>query len=349
MIPTNVGELSAAWLSDLLGARYPDVEIDSITVEPVGSGQMAGSFRITPTYATTGSGPVGAPGTLVAKLAIGERSQREFAAGVFRNEVLFYQRLAPTVTVPVPRCHGSVISPDNTEFVLLLEDMAPAVQGDQIAGCTPHQARAVAVAAAGLHAPRWCDESLFELPGLSLPDHEDRVLMDSVLEPMADVFRARFPLTGREAATVDWLVAEAGDWLERTPQRFALIHGDLRIDNVLFGPDGSVTVVDWQTITVGNALRDIAFLLATSVSTEDRRTAERDIVSAYHTELRNQGVTDHTVDECWTDYVDSLIQAPMIIVFGCAAAMPTERGDRMFMTMLERAAAAIDDLNPGVL
>lgn len=230
MIPTSVGELTAPWPTGLLTPGYPDAEIASVTVEPVGSGQMAGSFRITPTYASTGATSTRAPDTMVAKLAIGERSQREFAAGMFRNEVLFYQQFAPTVTVP--RCHGSVISAVNTEFVLLLEDMAPAVQGDQIAGCSAYQAQAVAVAAAGLHAPRWCDDSLFELPGLSLPDHEDRVPMDSVLEPMADVFRARFPLTGREAATVDWLVAEAGDWLARTPQRFALIHGDLRIDNV---------------------------------------------------------------------------------------------------------------------
>ncbi|WP_156370555.1 hypothetical protein [Nocardia arizonensis] len=33
----------------------------------------------------------------------------------------------------------------------------------------------------------------------------------------------------------------------------------------------------------------------------------------------------------------------------CGAAAPTERGDLMFRTMLERAAAAIDDLSPGAL
>ncbi|MYR08678.1 phosphotransferase [Gordonia sp. SID5947] len=344
-IPTDVEGLSPEWLSEMLRANGHDVGITSVRSEPVGSGQMAGSFRLTPTWTSQGD----LPATMVAKLATGERPQREFASGVFRNEVLFYQRLAPTVTAPVPHCHAAVISDDHTEFVLLLEDMAPSVQGDQIAGCTPEQAHAVALAAARLHAPRWCDESLAALPGLYLPTHDDRVLMDSVLEPMADVFRSRFALSGREAAAIDWLVATAGDWLERPPRRFALIHGDLRVDNILFGPDGGVTIVDWQTITLGNPLRDIAFLLSTSLTTEDRRAHERTIVEAYHAALLAQGVTGYCVDDCWSDYVDSLIQAPMIIVLGCGAAMPTERGDRMFMAMLQRAAAAIDDLNPGAL
>ncbi|MFW0795488.1 phosphotransferase [Gordonia sp. CPCC 205515] len=345
-IPTRAIELTPEWLTTTLrSAGHAEITVTGVDVEPVGSGQMAGSYRLTLTYAEPG--PL--PPTMVAKMAIGDQSQREFASGVFRNEVLFYSRIAPTLTVPVPRAYAAVISDTHTEFVLLLDDMAPATQGDQIAGCTPEQARAIAVAAAGLHGPRWCDETLLELPGLVLPTHDDRVLMDSVLAPMADAFRARFALDDKESATIDWLVATAGDWLERPPTRFALIHGDLRIDNVLFGADGAVTVIDWQTITPGNPLRDIAFLLASSLNPADRRTHERDIVGAYHTALLDHGVTDYSFDDCWRDYLDSLIQSPLIIVFGCGAAIPTERGDRMFATMLARTAAALNDLNPDAL
>ena len=41
-------------------------------------------------------------------------------------------------------------------------------------------------------------------------------------------------------------------------------------------------------------------------------------------------------------YVANLIQAPLIIVFGSAAAQPTERGTAMFDAMLSRSAAAIE-------
>ncbi|MFW0783921.1 phosphotransferase [Gordonia sp. CPCC 206044] len=344
-IPTSPEEITAGYLTGLLRSAGHDVVVESVDTTPVGSGQMAGSYRLTLSYRE----PTDLPPTMVAKVAIGDRTRREFASGVYRTETLFYDRLAPTLAVPRPACHATAISPDSTECILLLEDMTPAVQGDQITGCSPAQAQSVAVAAAGLHGPRWCDDSMFEVPGLALPTHEDRELMESVLGPMADAYRARFELDAREAATIDWLVREAGDWIERTPTRFALIHGDLRIDNVLFGADDVVTIVDWQTISPGHPLRDIAFLLSTSLTVDDRRRHEQDIVAAYHRALLDHGVSGYTVEQCWHDYIDSLIQAPLIVVFGCAAAMATERGDHMFATMLSRCSTAVEDLNPGAL
>lgn len=344
--PTEIGGLTPDWLTAALRAHGRDVVVDTVTATPVGSGQMAGSYRLS---LTTSAGDL--PATLIAKLAEGPEEHRSFGSGAFRNEVRFYRDLAPTVRVPVPGCHAAVASESGSEFVLLLDDLAPARQGDQIAGCTVAQARAVALAAAGLHAPRWNDPTLLETPGLSLPTEDDRELMESVLAPMAEVFLGRFAdrLTDAERATVDWLVAAAGPWLVAPTSNFALLHGDLRVDNVMFAPDGTVTVLDWQTITPGQPLRDIAFLLATSLTVADRRAHEDAIVADYHRALLDLGVTDYTAEQCRRDYVDSLIQAPLIIVFGCGAAAPTPRGDRMFHTMLERAAAAVGDLVPGAL
>ncbi|MDV7101436.1 phosphotransferase [Gordonia amicalis] len=342
-IPTSVEQLTPAWLTDFLGENGHDESITAVTASAVGTGQMAGSYRLTLDY----SGPAELPATMIAKLATGEPEQRAFGSGVFRNEVRFYRDLASAFTVPMPRCYAATISDPGTEFVLLLEDMGAAVQGDQIIGCTAAQAESVAVAAAGLHAPRWNDPAL--LAEMPLPGEAERETMESLLAPMADVYRERFSPDGQSSAAVDWLVREAGDWLVAPLRNTALIHGDLRVDNVLFGPSGEVTVIDWQTITTGNPLRDIAFLLGTSLTTEDRRKHERGIVASYHRAVVTAGVTGYTLDECWDDYVGNLIQAPLIIVFGSAAAQPTERGTAMFDAMLSRSAAAIDDLAPGGL
>lgn len=341
MIPTSADGLTAEYLAGLLRRHGHVVTVADVTAEPIGSGQMAGSYRLV----LDGSGDE-VPRTLVAKMAVGDASQREFASGAFRNEVRFYSEIVGTLDVPVPRAYGWDISESGAEFVLLLEDLAPAEQGDQIAGCTPEQVQAIAVAASGLHAPRWCDETWFDVDGFGPVTHDDRLLLESVLEPMADALRGRLDLSDQEEAAVAWLVAEAGDWVERPPSRFALTHGDLRIDNVMFAPDGRVTIVDWQTITPGHPLRDIAFLVSTSLSMDDRRRHERGIVAAYHRALSERGVVDYSLDECWTDYLGSLMQAPLIVVFGAGAAQPTERGDRMFQTMLHRSAAAIADHTP---
>ena len=41
-------------------------------------------------------------------------------------------------------------------------------------------------------------------------------------------------------------------WLKAEPNRYALMHGDYRLDNMLFDPDRTrITVVDWQTVGIG--------------------------------------------------------------------------------------------------
>lgn len=55
-------------------------------------------------------------------------------------------------------------------------------------------------------------------------------------------------------------------WLLSEYDRFALLHGDYRLDNLLFDPDRTrVSVVDWQTLGVGLPARDLAYFTATSL------------------------------------------------------------------------------------
>ncbi|MAU81647.1 phosphotransferase [Gordonia sp. Z-3] len=340
LIPTDVDAVTADFLTGVLRSAGHVATVASVSASPVGSGQMASSFRLSLTYAINDAT---LPTTMVAKIATGPLDQRTFAVGAFRNEVAFYADIAPTVDVPTPRAYAAVISDAGSEFVLLLEDMAPAEQGDQIAGADPQAVTAVAVAAAGLHAPRWCDETLLTEAGLNLPTAEDADMMQEFLVPMADTFRERFAPTGPDSAALDHLVAHAHDWLVASDQPYTIIHSDLRLDNILFDPDGTATVVDWQTIAAGPPLRDIAFLVSTSLSVTDRRAHERAIVSAYHDALCTRGIADYSAAQCWNDYVDGLLHTLLLVVFGAGAAQPTERGDRMFATMLSRGAAAVAD------
>ena len=55
------------------------------------------------------------------------------------------------------------------------------------------------------------------------------------------------------------------------PDRFALMHGDYRLDNLLFDPDRThVTVVDWQTLGAGLPARDLAYFTGTSLMPDVR-------------------------------------------------------------------------------
>ena len=53
--------------------------------------------------------------------------------------------------------------------------------------------------------------------------------------------------------------------------------------------DDAVTVVDWQTPSIGPAMRDASYFLCGGLSVEDRREHEEALVRAYHDELLAHG------------------------------------------------------------
>ena len=79
------------------------------------------------------------------------RTARRFRS--YEKEFRFYTEVAPTVGIATPACHHAEMDPETHDFVLLLEDLAPARVGDQLAGCgvaDRHFAAAVDLDAASL-------------------------------------------------------------------------------------------------------------------------------------------------------------------------------------------------------
>ena len=131
------------------------------------------------------------------------------------------------------------------------------------------------------------------------------------------------------------------------PERFAVIHGDYRPDNLMFPAHGAgVSAVDWQTLAVGLPGRDIGYLLATSLDPEVRRAEERRIVESYRAALAEHGV-EISADECFDDYRLGVVQGPLITVLGAVYATdPNPSSDAMFTAMITRSLQAIRDLDP---
>ena len=327
-------DLTAAWLTAVLGTA-----VTGVRHEPVGTGQMAACYRLH----LDGDG---CPATLVAKLPPPDVDLGPTAAGAYRNEVAFYAELAPTLAVRAPACHHHAVTEDGAGFTLLLEDLAPARPGDQVAGCSPGRARDAVVNLAGLHGPRWCDPTLAEVSTFAPPARGDGDVLAGILASATDTFCDRY---GDRLAPPDRDVLEAvpaviGAWSGARPERFAPVHGDYRLDNLLF-PDegGGVAVVDWQTVSLGLPARDVAYFLGTCLSVEDRRAHEEALVAAYHAALVDHGVVGYRLEACRDDYRFGLLQGPLIAVLGAAFSQRTARGDDMFMAMTARSCAAIRD------
>jgi hypothetical protein len=268
-------------------------------------------------------------------------------AGAYRGEVRFYTEIAPTVAVQAPALYHAAMADVGGGFTLLLQDLAPWRQGDQIAGSTPEQARDAVVNLAGLHGPRWCDPALLEIDGLSLNGPAEAAMLAEVYAPAVDTFLADL---------ADRLDAADGDVVRRTTEiverwaldraeRFAPVHGDYRLDNLLFPAEGrGVCAVDWQTLSLALPARDLAYAVATSLPVEDRRAHESALVAAYHDALLRHGVTGYPYEAAWDDYRFSMVQGPLVAVLGCVYGTRTDRGDAMFAAMVSRSCAAIRDL-----
>lgn len=339
----TVEQIDARWLTAALRHSGADVTVRDVTSEPVGTGQMGSCFRLRIDYGN-GDGPQ----PLIVKLPAADPNSRAAGSLGYRCETNFYREFAYRIKARVPQCFLSVTDEANNGFTLLLEDLAPAQAGDQIAGCSVEEARAAAINVAGLHAPTWNSPAVRELdwsiPDLTaMPEFTAELLANATKQ-----FLERYTVDRDTASVLQRYSDEFIAWATGRREPYSLLHGDYRLDNLLFSaPDAvdPVIAVDWQVVSSGLPLRDVTLLVTTGLSTADRRAGERGIVDAYHRRLVELGVTDYDGETCWEDYRYALFQAPFITVLGALVAQPTERGDRMFTVMAERSATAIIDLD----
>lgn len=336
MIPE---ELSPERLTDLLREEGHDVKVAAADVEPIGTGQMAGSYRVVLTF---DGDPAGVPASMVVKLPVGTAERRAVSANSYRLEVDFYRNIAPLLNARVPHCWAARRNESGDEFVLMLEDMAPRQVGDQLEGCDVDHALIAVENLAGVHGPVWGGEPLVGLLDPLGPDTIDgtRAVFPMLTEMFFDRFATR--LSQRATDVLEAFAPLAGSFLAEQRDVNGLVHGDYRLDNLLFAPDLSdVAIVDWQTVGLGLPGRDLAFFIATSFQPEQRREVEDDLIARYHSSLVAQGVGDYELSLCREDYAFGMMQIPLTVVFGSAIAETTKRGNDMFLAMIERAAEAM--------
>ena len=349
-IAESTEQLTAGWITevlrrcDLLDASTAVIDV---AFRPIGTGQMCDSLRVTLRY----DRPTDAPATVIAKIPSADEATRATARAhrSYEIEVRFYQQLASELPMRTPQAFHADIDLDSYAFVLLLEDLAPAQQGDQLAGCTPDTAKVAVDELVKLHAPRWNDPSLASLEWLVRDRQVGQQSLVAFLPLLWDSFRDRY------AADLGPDVHEAGaalfgdleGYVFADTQPWTIVHGDYRLDNLLFdtSPGGlGVAVVDWQTCTVGSALQDVGYFIGAGLLPEVRREVETDLVRGYHRALQRSGV-DYSWDVCWHAYRRGTWPGFIMAIAASMLVERTDRGDQMFLTMASRHARHVLDLN----
>ncbi len=348
-IETSPEDISTGWLTNVLhnsGALHKDARLESFAFKPIGTGQMSNSFRITPIW----SGNDG-PASFVIKLPSADEGSRNAgeSMGAYEAEVNFYKHYAPKLPMRTPFCHFTGIAENKVDFVLVLEDVAPAKQGDQMEGCTLEQARLAVVEATKLHAPFLNNPILEETPWLNR-SKGSAASFRPLLKDFYKGFRERYEgqIEPEIFAMGERYYGGMDDYPEPVHEPFSLVHSDYRLDNMLFAtPEGGppITVVDWQTVTCGSPMSDVSYFIGAGLLVEERRAHEEELVKLYHETMLASGVTDFSWGKCWDQYRANSFAGFMMAVLASMLVERTARGDEMFLTMARRHGQQILDLD----
>ena len=140
-------------LTRSLQERFPGVSVSAFSTSPIGTGQMADSLRVTMQH----TGNDSAPATLIAKVPKANDASRAASrmTRCYEVETSFYSEICSVVDARVPDCYHVEYSAHDDEFLLLLEDLAPAKQGDQLGGCSVDDAMLAVTEMAKLHGSLW--------------------------------------------------------------------------------------------------------------------------------------------------------------------------------------------------
>jgi len=256
----------------------------------------------------------------------------------YENEARFYNDLASRVTVRTPANYFSAIEPNarasaivervlevlpdrvtlmllerlaaaagksDRRAIVMIEDLGDARIGDQVAGANQADAEHAIDMLSEFHALFWNSPVLSEK---WLTRLDDAVLVAHGLYQRAwPVFEARFrdQIDGQTRDVLKAITERGPALLRRTCQGpLTLLHGDYRMDNLAFfdGSDPPAGMIDFQGITVGHPLTDLAYFIRPNMDPDLADAVEEDLLVRYHAGLVQHGVTDYPLETLREEY-----------------------------------------------
>jgi hypothetical protein len=343
--PTGPAGITAAWLAEATG-----LPIDSAAVEQIGggSGFMGRLYR-----AHLTSSSADCPASVIVKMAtddpgakfIGEMSR------VWEREASCYRDVAPHMNIRIPKALANIESPP----CLVLEDLVDGVPGDHVAGATLDQAeRAIDVMAR--HHAKWFEHPLlhtFEwMPGIDDPQiYQLPAIFEIGWPQFLDRFGAALP--ARCLRWCEQFVVGIPEWIKgHLDDPITMTHGDFRLDNLFFFPDGSVAVIDWQLSLRAPGQTDLVYFCANNLTVDMRRAHEDALIERYVAGLHRDGVPVDkvNVDTVRRGYLEGLLF--YAVSFGASLLTidpANDRGIALFEALVHRTFAAVDDHAVGEL
>jgi hypothetical protein len=288
-VPASLDEvLSPEWLTAALGTRYPGIEVTSVErgelISRVATNQAF-------TIKCADGVPEGLSPHLFAKGYFTEIGEQFRFAGI--PESLFYRDIAESTGMHTLRCVYADLDTESFFSVVITEDVAVdgAVFLDSRSDYTADQAAQSLEDLARLHASTWMQPRYAKAEWLAsrLEQYTQRRGMPDIAVNFDGPIGAGVPSEVRDTQRLYGTYAALGRQVaDEAP--WCVVHGDAHIGNVFLDPTGRPSFVDWQLVQRGPWYLDVGYHLSASLSVDDRRADERDLVAHYLEVLAAGGV-----------------------------------------------------------
>jgi aminoglycoside phosphotransferase (APT) family kinase protein len=353
-VPCSPYAVTAEWLTAVLCNKTPGAIVTQVEVKPASAGTHE-RHQLKVSYNEEGR-RAGLPVSIFTKSlpSIVTRMIGGFN-GTARVEGSFFTQIRPQLEIEAPLCYHSAYDRRTFAAIHLLEDLV-ATKSATFCNHKTYVTRAMADdmidLLASLHGRFYGDPTLAERYRwlASYPrwftigaakmgteyytrkafDAAAHVIPAKVLTRRDDVW----PATMRALALHD-----------SEPQ--GLIHSDVHIGNWYRTGSGQMGLCDWQCLSRGHWSRDFAYAVTASLTSDNRRSWERELLARYIGRFAEKTGITPDFDLSFLRYRQQIVHAlAMWTITLChSPLLPNMQPEDTTLTMIERMTTAMADLD----
>jgi hypothetical protein len=374
-IPQSADELTAAWFTAALAGSSGGATVTAVDHERLGEGIgfLGDLVRCSLTWSDNAET---LPSSVVAKLPSSISANRALGEGLmaYEREIIVYRDLADSMGIPMPQYFHSDLDkhpapwindvvrwlmdhlpvrgvawmidrllkmPESAmrRFVLIMEDIDDARPAHQFAGGTLDDAYPALVLLAKFHAHHWMNQALLDEEPLIWGLNRTPKVFKATYQNNRDDFIERFGemFEPEVLAKMDSVQDDLGAMVDRLVEPpWTILHGDYRLDNILFRDGGDIVVLDYQLLLCGRPGWDVAYFITTALDSE-HRAEEENMLTIYHDALAGEGISDYSLEQLRTDAaVTKAILAHRMIGGANTIETQIEGRDESFLDVMVR-------------
>lgn len=353
-VPYTIEAVTTDWLTGALCDEADDLKVVGFELGPKTSGSTV-RRRLTLTYSRE-AGNADLPKTVFAKSS--PRFFNRLALGLSRtieNEALFYERIRPLVSLEAPRGYRSAYDLTSGRSIHLLEDLV-ATKGATFCSPRDHidrtKAQNIVEILAAFHG-RFMGETDLAARLPWLPTYPEwfslgyetfglRQFHDKAMIEAAEVIPEALQRRAAEVWPAQIRSLKSHDLAPKT-----LLHGDVHLGNWYITDQGRMGLCDWQCVSIGCWARDFAYAVAATLTVENRRAWEKDLLIHYLDRVEAESGVRIPFDEAWRLYRQQMPAALLMwtVTLCHSPLMPDMQPREVSMEMIKRMTTAICDLD----